>query len=859
MSVPALTRVGPYEILSLVGEGGMGEVYKARDTRLDRVVAVKFSSLRFSERFKHEATAIAALNHPNICQIYDVGPDYLVMEFIDGVRLQAVNGNRELLKLAVQIADGLSAAHAAGLVHRDLKPDNILVTRDGRVKILDFGVVKHLLQAATADETGSISATGPGRVVGTAAYMSPEQARGQEVDARSDQFSFGLILFGLATGAHPFQRDNAAETMAAIIREEPPPLPSSVLAPVRWIVERCLAKNPADRYESTRDLYQELRTLRDHFSEASAPASEALTPAEIPPALGFTRRAWLAGAGGAALVAGASAGALWQRFRTAGPPQWTGLMLGGPSVALGPRISPDGQLLAFVAMVDDQTQVAVMKPDVGSWTVLTSQTDAGPVLNIAWSPDGSRLYFDRYWDKPRGVYMVPPLGGEPMLVLENAAAPLPLPDGSIVVLRSGGNLRDQMYRFWPDSGRLEPLPVDVAFWRLTGAMRATLDGRTIVFPRAYGQEEPAPSPALCALDIGSRQVRPLASGFAFDYAESDALAAAITPDGRSVLFGQRKDDTWRIVSVPLSGGRGSRVLMSLPASASLWRMDAARDGSLYIDQVTREPSLLRFPLAGGQPSERAFYRLAVQSILSLDDGRILFTTMQSGRRHLMIVRPGMEPRRFLPMNEESRAPMTRIATDAIAFLAGGTRHTRIAIASLREGRLLRQLPFDATAVRSLTASSDGATLYYAAGNVIWSVASDGSGTPKRLIDGNQVSADPSGRFLYVKQLTADPIRLLRVPLAGGDPWPMSMPAGLRLTIQDFAPGAVDSRGRLLLEIASRDSWFYRLSMVDPEHDVITPLPLRFHGGLGSPCWAADGHITALGIGLASTLWRYRPA
>jgi hypothetical protein len=203
--------------------------------------------------------------------------------------------------------------------------------------------------------------------------------------------------------------------------------------------------------------------------------------------------------------------------------------------------------------------------------------------------------------------------------------------------------------------------------------------------------------------------------------------------------------------------------------------------------------------------------------------------------------------------------MTRIATDAIAFLAGGAPQTRIAIASLREGRLLRQLPFDATAVRSLTASPDGATLYYAAGNVIWSVASDGSGTPKRLIDGNQVSADPGGRFLYVKQLTADPIRLLRVPLGGGDPWPVSTPAGLRLTIQDFAPGAVDSRGRLLLEIASRDSWFYRLSMVDPEHDVITPLPLRFHGGLGSPGWTADGHITALGIGLASTLWCYRPA
>ena len=853
MSLPASTRVGPYEILGLVGEGAMGEVYKARDTRLDRLVAVKFSSQRFSDRFQHEARAIAALNHPNICQIYDVGADYLVMEFVDGVRLHAVKGNRELLKIAVQLADGLSAAHAAGLVHRDLKPDNILLTHDGHVKILDFGVVKHLLQAAAADETISNPATSPGSVVGTAAYMSPEQARGEEVDARSDQFSLGLILYELAAGAHPFRRDNAAETMAAIIREEPPPLPSSVLAPLRWIVERCLAKNPGDRYESTRDLYRELRTLWDHFPEAS-------TPAGIPPASGLTRRAWLAGAGGmAALAAGAGAGALWQRYRTAGPPLWSGLMLGGPTVALGPRISPDGQLLAFVALVDDQTQVAVMKPDVGSWTVLTSQTDAGQVLNIAWSPDGTRLYFDRYWDKPRGVYMVPPLGGEPMLVLENAAAPLPLPDGSVVALRSGGGPRDRMYRFWPVSGRLEPLPVDIAFWRLTGALRAAPDGRTIVFPRAYGQEGNARSPALCALDVGSRQVRPLAPGFALDSDESEVLAAAITPDGRSVLFGVSQDDTWRIVSVPLSGGRDSRVLLSLPASAGLWHLDAASDGSLFIDQMIRYPSLLSFPLAGGQPSEQAFYRLAVQSILPLDDGRIIFTAMQSGKRHLMVVRPGMEPRPFLTMNEESSAPMTRIARDAIAFLAGRAPQRRIAIASLREGRMLRQLPFDANEVRSLTASSDGGTLYYAAGNDVWSVAGDGSGAPKRLIDGSQVSADPGGRFLYVKQLAADPIRLLRVPLMGGEPRPVPTPAGLRLTIQDFGPGAVDSRGRLLLDTASRDSWFYRLAMADPERDAIAPLPLRFHGGLGSPCWGADGHITALGIGLASTLWRYRPA
>src|SRR5436305_7038019 len=169
----------------------MGEVWKACDPRLNREVAIKTSREQFTERFEREARAIAALNHPNICQIYDVGPDYLVMEHVDGTRVGTVDSNRRVLEIAVQIADGLAAAHGAGFVHRDLKPDNILVTHDGRVKILDFGIAKHLLSADTAEATRSISTTEPGRVLGTAAYMSPEQARGQKVDGRSDQFSLG--------------------------------------------------------------------------------------------------------------------------------------------------------------------------------------------------------------------------------------------------------------------------------------------------------------------------------------------------------------------------------------------------------------------------------------------------------------------------------------------------------------------------------------------------------------------------------------------------------------------------------------------------------------------------------------------
>src|SRR3954469_11816354 len=245
-------RIGPYELIAPLGAGGMGEVWKAHDSRLSRTVAIKASHAQFNSRFDSEARAIAALNHPNIATLYDVGPDYLVMEYVEGAPIRPTDDIRKLLDLAVQIADGLSAAHAAGIVHRDLKPDNILVTKSGRVKILDFGLAKQSATAAAA--TQALTVTQPGTVAGTVAYMSPEQARGQELDARNDQFSFGLIFYELATGKRAFDRSSAVETMTAIIRESPEPLPATVPAPLHWTIERCLAQEPAERYDTTRTL-----------------------------------------------------------------------------------------------------------------------------------------------------------------------------------------------------------------------------------------------------------------------------------------------------------------------------------------------------------------------------------------------------------------------------------------------------------------------------------------------------------------------------------------------------------------------------------------------------------------------------
>src|SRR5258708_2128745 len=222
MLVSTGTRLGPYEILSLMGAGGMGEVYKARDTRLDRIVAIKVSSEQFSERFEREAQAIAALSHPNICTLYDVGPNYLVMEYIQGHTLKGPLPLGVALKYAAQICDALEAAHKQGISHRDLKPENILVTKSC-IKLLDFGLAKRFLPAE-GDATQSIALTKEHTVLGTLRHMAPEQLEGKPADARSDIFAFGTVLSEMLTGKRAFEGKSAASLISAIMSSEPTPI-----------------------------------------------------------------------------------------------------------------------------------------------------------------------------------------------------------------------------------------------------------------------------------------------------------------------------------------------------------------------------------------------------------------------------------------------------------------------------------------------------------------------------------------------------------------------------------------------------------------------------------------------------------
>ena len=281
------SQIGPYTIHSLLGAGGMGEVYRARDTRLNRDVAVKFLHADAdARRFQTEARAVAALNHPNIVSIFDVADGYLVTELVDGNPLRKLKPTqREAIDYAAQIADGLAAAHSAGITHRDLKPDNVMVTREGRVKILDFGLARQA-QTGAEDATRTLG----GMVMGTVAYMSPEQARGQGADARSDIFSFGTTLYEMLAAKQPFTGDSAAQTMAAVIEKDPPPLPETVPQGLKGIVLRCLEKEPSRRFQSSSDLAYALRAL----SGASVPV-QALPPLRRIPWLSIGLALGLAG------------------------------------------------------------------------------------------------------------------------------------------------------------------------------------------------------------------------------------------------------------------------------------------------------------------------------------------------------------------------------------------------------------------------------------------------------------------------------------------------------------------------------------------------------------------------------------
>ena len=412
MSLPAGVKLGPYEIQSPLGAGGMGEVYRARDTRLDRVVALKILPVRLSEnreakeRFDREARAISSLNHPNICHLYDVGLQdgisYLVMEYLEGETLadrlsRSALPLEQALKIGVEICEGLEKAHRRGVIHRDLKPSNIMLTKTG-AKLMDFGVAKAQVAAVGVDSSSNSLATraepltAEGTIVGTFQYMSPEQVEGKDADVRTDIFSLGAVLYEMVTGKRAFEGKTTASTIGAILAAEPKPISTvQPLLPLalEHLIRGCLAKDPDERLQSAHDVKVQLGWLEDGQSQSAIP------PRTIP---GRRNSVWitaaiavLALAAGLALALFSRTGEVFPVIRSSIVPPGKNSFAEGSSEWAPPVLSPDGSRIVIGVTSQEGRQSLYVRPLNG----LTGQILAGTEGGVFpfWSPDSRSIAF----------------------------------------------------------------------------------------------------------------------------------------------------------------------------------------------------------------------------------------------------------------------------------------------------------------------------------------------------------------------------------------------------------------------------------------------------------------------------------
>jgi Tol biopolymer transport system component len=576
------TKLGPYEILGPLGAGGMGEVYRARDTRLGREVAIKVLPEAVAgnpdriSRFEREVRALAALSHPNILAIHDFGHDgevaYAVTELLEG---ETLGGRllrdrpswRKSSEIAAGIAEALAAAHARHIVHRDLKPENVFLTSDGQLKVLDFGLAKFVEPVLPdASTLTSPHSTSEGRLVGTVSYMSPEQARGLHLDERTDIFSLGCVLYEMLSGRRPFDRSTAADTISAILHEEPPTLDDgrSALPPaLAQIVSRCLEKSPEDRFHSAHDLALALRSL----SGASEPDASRITRKTR----GLARR--LAAAGGGAAVVAAAAVVAFLLLRHPEEPH------GGRSAArqittlpgweVDPAVSPDGSLVAFASNASGSADIWLVEAAGGEPRQLTDvglpSGDAPDDVSPAWLPDGRSLLFSSDRAGKRSVWRTSFLGGSPRLVVEDADTPAVSPDGSLLAFsrpdRPGG---DQ--RIWiaplADPGKARKLTTDDGgLWDHTHPAFSP-DGRTLCY---------ADFRNLWLVDVAGGPARRLTASDAFD------AEPCFSPDGSLVYFSSRRQAVLAVWTLPVAGGEARRVT---EGAGSEKHPSLSRDGSV---------------------------------------------------------------------------------------------------------------------------------------------------------------------------------------------------------------------------------------------------------------------------------------
>ena len=564
------TKLGDYEVIGLIGSGGMGEVYRARDTRLRRDVAIKVlpSSLLHDadrlRRFEQEARATAALNHPNILAVHQMGTynvaPYLVSELLEGATLREhlLRGPmpvRKAIDYSVQTARGLAAAHDKGIVHRDLKPENLFITNDGRAKILDFGLAKLTQRHWALD--GSIATatdgTEPGVVMGTVGYMSPEQVSGKPADHRADIFALGAIMYEALTGKRAFQKPTVAETMTAILNEDPPT--ASQFAPtippaLQKVVHRCLDKNPAQRFQSASDLAFALEALSDSGVQSATPPPQPEQPLR-------KRKWWYATVTVIAVIALAGVvGTLWfvRTARKAPEPTLTTVPLTTyPGFQFEPSFSPDGNQVAFGWDGYKQDNADIYVKLIGtSGPPLRLSTDTLPDFSPAWSPDGRFIAFLRASREKIAVILIPALGGPERKVAEvNKLSDLPdpylawSPDGNSLVITDRDSLADPFALFLLSIETGEKRRLTSPAPSLVGDTSPAFspDGNTLAFSRRIDFD--VGDVYVLNLRSTSEGLKPAGEVERITFENRGARTPAWSSDGREIIFSDRLG-VWRV-------------------------------------------------------------------------------------------------------------------------------------------------------------------------------------------------------------------------------------------------------------------------------------------------------------------------